>query len=84
MDPDAECGEIFITPQGKELRCRISPGHQVRGRASEDHATHDKTGFYRFGHADEKTFYYSLYRSPEDSAAAAMGNTDRPQHQEKG
>ncbi len=73
-----ECGEIFITPQGKELHCHAAANHQVRGPRFEDHATHDKTGFYRFHHVDERTFYYSRYARPQDSAATAMGNTDRP------
>ena len=78
MSAEGLCGETFITPQGKELRCHMAPNHQVRGRTSEDHATHDETGFYRFSHADEKTFYYSRYQSPRDSFPHEMGNTDRP------
>ncbi len=75
---EKECGEVFITPQGKELHCHMVPNHQVRRPEHEDHATHDETGFYRFSHVNEKTFYYSLYLSPEDSFAHEMGNTNRP------
>jgi hypothetical protein len=71
-----ECGEVFITPEGNELHCRIVAGHETGEHP--DHACHDNKGFYKFNHVDKDTLFYRKFLQPGDLFPDSVGNTKRP------